>query len=161
MKKESAQINIKGNIKALGITLFATVVLVVLFGYMWKAAQNISIAVAPRLDVDAQKDMDNFAQCLASEKMTMYGASWCAHCKKEKSAFGSSFAYVPYVECPDNIQTCLDKGIAGYPTWITAEGVVYEGEQGLEKLAEITGCSLSSQQSSSESSTTVSNTIGS
>lgn len=87
-------------------------------------------------------ELDTFAQCLASNGMTMYGAAWCSHCKKEKSRFGTSFKFVPYVECPDNPKVCLDKGVRGYPTWITASGTVFEGEQGLEKLAEISGCPL-------------------
>lgn len=89
-----------------------------------------------------RSDLDSFAQCLAANGLTMYGAEWCSHCKKEKSRFGSSFKFVPYVECPDNPKLCLDKGIRGYPTWITASGTVFEGEQGLEKLSEISGCSL-------------------
>ena len=91
---------------------------------------------------DETGSMDGFAQCLASKKITMYGAVWCPHCQKEKSLFGDSFKYVPYVECPENQQLCLDKGITGYPTWIKEDGKKYEGEQGLEKLSEITGCKL-------------------
>ncbi|MFA5937086.1 MAG: hypothetical protein WC822_04380 [Candidatus Paceibacterota bacterium] len=85
---------------------------------------------------------DTFAQCLAEKKVTMYGAVWCAHCKAEKARFGDSFKYVPYVECPETPDLCVAKGIEGYPTWIDAEGVKHEGEQGLEKLSEISGCPL-------------------
>ncbi len=85
---------------------------------------------------------DAFAQCLASKKLTMYGAAWCSHCKAEKANFGASFQYVPYVECTENPKECLAKGIEGYPTWIDEKGVKYVGEQGLEKLAEISGCEL-------------------
>ncbi len=86
--------------------------------------------------------LDAFAQCLAEKNVTMYGAEWCSHCKKQKAMFGSSFSYVPYVECPDNIQACLAKGIQGYPTWIGPDRVLRTGEQELSKLAEISGCSL-------------------
>ena len=89
------------------------------------------------------QSLDAFALCLRDAQMTLYGAEWCPHCKKEKNRFGTSFSYVPYVECPDNPKLCLEKGIRGYPTWIASSGTVFEGEQGLEKLAEITGCSLS------------------
>ncbi len=71
---------------------------------------------------------DTFAQCVAEKGLTMYGAVWCAHCTNEKKAFGDSFKYVPYVECPDNIKLCTDLGINGYPTWIDARGNKYEGE---------------------------------
>ncbi|MDQ5911816.1 MAG: VKORC1/thioredoxin domain protein, partial [Patescibacteria group bacterium] len=50
--------------------------------------------------------------------------------------------YVSYVECPDNVQVCISKGVNGYPTWINASGTLYEGEQGLEGLAKISGCEL-------------------
>lgn len=85
---------------------------------------------------------DTFAQCLASKKLTMYGAVWCSHCTAQKALFGDSFKYVSYVECSDNPQACLDKGVEGYPTWIDDKGEKYAGEQSLEKLAEITGCEL-------------------
>lgn len=85
---------------------------------------------------------DDFARCLAGKGATMYGADWCAHCQNEKLAFGDSFRLVPYVECPQNIQACLDKGIEGYPTWIFPGGQKLAGEQGLEKLAAASGCPL-------------------
>lgn len=93
-------------------------------------------------DTSQSLSLDSFAQCLAEKKVTMYGAEWCSHCKKQKALFGSSFSYVPYVECPDNIQMCLTKGIQGYPTWIGPDGVLYVGEQKLSFLAEISGCSI-------------------
>lgn len=83
-----------------------------------------------------------FAQCVADKGMTMYGAEWCSHCKKEKAGFGKAFSLIPYVECPDNAKLCLDKGIKGYPTWIAADGAKYEGGQGLARIAEISGCEL-------------------
>ncbi len=85
---------------------------------------------------------DVFAQCLAQKKLTMYGAVWCSHCKAEKARFGDSFKYVPYVECTENPNQCLLKGVEGYPTWIDENGVKYVGEQGLEKLSKISGCEL-------------------
>ncbi len=88
------------------------------------------------------KNYDLFAKCLAEKKLTMYGADWCPHCQAEKKLFGNSFKYVPYVECPNNPQLCLEKGVNGYPTWIDAAGNKYEGEQGLNKLAEISECKL-------------------
>lgn len=87
---------------------------------------------------------DAFAQCLASKNLTMYGAVWCSHCKAEKARFGDSFKYVPYVECTENPNVCLEKGVEGYPTWIDLSGAKYVGEQGLEKLGTISGCELPS-----------------
>lgn len=85
---------------------------------------------------------DNFAKCLAEKEITMYGADWCAHCQNEKKAFGNSFQYVPYVECPKNPKACLDKGVEGYPTWIWPDGKKLVGEQGIEKLSKESECQL-------------------
>lgn len=85
---------------------------------------------------------DAFAKCLAEKKITMYGADWCPHCQNEKRAFGDSFRFVPYVECPDNPQLCLAAGIRGYPTWIFPDGKKLEGEQGIKKLSNESGCPL-------------------
>ncbi len=106
-----------------------------------KNSNNMNKSDATTVQQSSSK-LDSFAQCLASENLTMYGAEWCSHCKKEKSRFGSAFKYVSYVECPDNVQLCLAKGVNGYPTWIDASGTKYEGEQGLEGLAKISGCEL-------------------
>lgn len=88
---------------------------------------------------------DDFAKCIAEKKLVMYGAYWCQHCKNEKARFGDSFQYVPYVECTIETKTCLDKGVNSYPTWIDASDTKYEGEQGLEKLSQISGCNLPSK----------------
>jgi glutaredoxin len=85
---------------------------------------------------------DTFAQCLAEKDITMYGAAWCPHCQREKRLFGSSFQYVPYVECPDNPALCTAKDVKGYPTWIFPDGRVFAGEQGLEKLSRESACPL-------------------
>lgn len=87
-------------------------------------------------------NLDEFAKCLAEKNAIMYGAEWCPHCQNEKAAFGESFQYVPYVECPENIKVCTELGIKGYPTWILGDGARLEGEQGLEKLFQATGCAL-------------------
>lgn len=86
--------------------------------------------------------LEAFAQCIASAKLTMYGAYWCSHCQAQKKLFGPSFKYVPYVECTQQTALCLEKKIEGYPTWIDAVGNRYAGEQTLEKIAEITQCKL-------------------
>ena len=80
------------------------------------------------------------AKCLAQKKITMYGAAWCTHCQDQKKAFGSAWQYVPYVECPDNVQLCISKQIQGYPTWMKSAGAQLEGFIELKKLADWAGC---------------------
>ncbi|HEU5114816.1 MAG TPA: hypothetical protein VFT82_03550 [Candidatus Paceibacterota bacterium] len=101
----------------------------------------VAYVLVPRAKY-SEKSLDAFALCLASKKITMYGAAWCPHCQAEKARFGSSFKYIPYVECPENEKLCIDKGVRGYPTWITEDGTKYEGEQGIEGLAKISSCPL-------------------
>lgn len=86
--------------------------------------------------------LDSFARCLRDNGVTMYGANSCSHCAAQKKLFGDSFRYVPYVECPDNPQVCLSKGVDGYPTWIFKDGQRVAGETELQKISEITGCQL-------------------
>lgn len=85
-------------------------------------------------------NLDAFAQCLRDKGVTMYGAEWCSHCQAEKDRFGESFRFVPYVECPNEPQKCLDAGIEGYPTWMWPDGRKLVGEQGLERLSQESGC---------------------
>jgi len=84
---------------------------------------------------------DEFAKCLSEKEATMYGATWCSHCKNQKAMFGDSFKFVNYVECTENQNLCTEKGVTGYPTWIISNKQ-YPGEQSLQKLSELTGCSL-------------------
>lgn len=89
----------------------------------------------------APSNLDPFAKCLAEKGLTMYGAEWCPHCQNQKKLFGSSFQFVPYVECPNTPKLCLDKGVNGYPTWILGDTTLV-GEQPLAKLSEISSCAL-------------------
>lgn len=91
--------------------------------------------------------LDEFAQCIKSSGAEFYGTFWCSHCQNQKKMFGSSQKYLPYVECstPDGQsqnQTCKDKGIEGYPTWVFADGSRLPGELELATLAEKTQCVL-------------------
>lgn len=86
--------------------------------------------------------LDDFARCLSSKGAVMYGADWCPHCQNEKKAFGDSFRFVNYVECPADPQKCISAGINGYPTWIFTDGRKLEGEQGLDKLSMESSCPL-------------------
>ncbi len=88
---------------------------------------------------------DNFAQCLTDKGAIMYGAEWCAHCKEQKEIFGDSFRLIKYVECPDNTQLCIDRGIQGYPTWLIGTSTKLEGfdkKTTMKELSDATGCPL-------------------
>ncbi|KKS74857.1 MAG: VKORC1/thioredoxin domain protein [Candidatus Azambacteria bacterium GW2011_GWA2_42_9] len=91
---------------------------------------------------NSENALDTLAKCLASKKVVMYGAEWCSHCQNEKKAFGESFKFINYVECPQNPKQCLDSDIGDYPTWILGDGRKLVGEQGLIKLSRESGCPL-------------------
>jgi len=107
-------------------------VIIIIFGGLIYNKKNASII----------GKYDDFAKCLTNKGLIMYGAAWCSHCQNEKNNFEGSFKYATYIECPDNIELCTDKGINGYPTWIDGNGKLYEGEQGLDGLSQISGCEL-------------------
>ncbi len=94
----------------------------------------------------APSKLDEFAQCLKASGAKFYGAFWCPHCQEQKAEFGTSAQYLPYIECSnaDNsqTQTCIDKKIESYPTWIFKDGSIQTGKLSLETLAGKTGCIL-------------------
>ncbi len=90
---------------------------------------------------------DDFAKCLKDKGAVFYGAFWCSHCQNQKKSFGTSVEFLPYVECstPDGkgqLQVCIDKNIAGYPTWVFSDGSRQSGEVPFATLAAKTGCTL-------------------
>ena len=102
-------------------------------------------AVAPTAPAG---NLDNFATCLTDSGATMYGASWCGHCKDQKKEFGSSWNLVNYVECSSSgnggqTEACKVAGIKGYPTWVFGDGTRLEGEASMKVLSQKTGCTLS------------------
>lgn len=100
----------------------------------------------PMIDISAGK-YNEFAECVSNSGAKMYGAYWCSHCAQQKKSFGNSFSKVNYVECslPNNAgqtQVCESAGIQSYPTWEFGDGTREEGILSLEKISQITGCSL-------------------
>ena len=92
--------------------------------------------------------LDAFAQCVGRSGTKMYGLYWCTHCAEQKELFGSSFQYVPYVECGIKGQAhgetaeCTAAGVKQFPTWEFPNKERHEGLEPLDILAEKTGCSL-------------------
>ncbi len=124
------------NLKAIGIVMAVMAAVVALMWGLWYLSQ-------PK----AQTNLAPFAQCLASKKVTMYGAYWCVHCQNQKKLFGDAFKEVPYVECTEQTKRCESKGVQGFPTWFVPDEKggeqKFEGEQSLEALAAASGCPLS------------------
>ena len=92
-------------------------------------------------NLNSPGEYDDLAKCLTEKGVKMYGTEWCSHCKNQKTAFGSSFQYVDYVDCDKNKEACSSAGVTGYPTWKVG-GNNYPGEKQLNILASLSGCTL-------------------
>jgi hypothetical protein len=90
---------------------------------------------------------DSFAKCLASRNAKMYGLYWCPHCADQKAKFGTSFKYVPYVECAikgskELAPECQAAKVKLFPSWQFGSDPPKEGVLELDALSQKTGCSL-------------------
>ena len=99
----------------------------------------------PQLEQKSTAYSRSLAKHLAETGAKMYGAFWCSHCIEQKETFGAG-AEIPYVECFPNgwergtpvADACSAANVEGFPTWVI-DGKKLEGEQTLEKLAELSG----------------------
>lgn len=116
------------------------------------AAAAITIAIAGYfLWLGNRSNLDDFAKCLNQRGMKFYGAFWCSHCQSQKSLFGGSKKYLPYVECStadgkDQLEVCREAKIDAYPTWEFADGSRKVGELTLRELSNKSGCQLPKQE---------------
>lgn len=116
--------------------IIAVIAVVIIGGGAWWSAQN-----------SEPGKYDIFAQCLKDKGAIFYGAFWCPHCQSQKSVFGKSAKYLPYIECSTadgkgQLKVCTEKGIEGYPTWKFRDGAEEQGEVSPKILSEKTGCAL-------------------
>ena len=91
-----------------------------------------------------EKQLENFAKCLADKGAKFYGAFWCSWCDQEKKLFGEAAQYLPYIECSDQktremLPFCQEAGVTNFPTW-EFNGEKAPGFKTLEELAELSGC---------------------
>lgn len=89
----------------------------------------------------------DFAKCLGSKNVKMYGAFTCSHCLNQKKSFGDGWQYINYIECHPQVpnakpQVCIDKKLEGFPTWEMQDGEFLVGEQTMETLSQKSGCPL-------------------
>ncbi len=89
---------------------------------------------------------DDFAKCMASKQVKMYGAYWCPHCAEQKEILGKSYRFV-YVECGvqgshSESDECKALGIKGFPSWRFPDGSMIPLVFSAAELSDKTGCSL-------------------
>ncbi len=102
-----------------------------------KAAKNNQAAQVKQVTEEDKQ----YAQCLQEKGITMYGTSWCPHCKHQKAEFGELFSYVNYVDCEQQPKICRERKVTGYPTWLLPNGS--EVDPGtIKDVAKASGCSL-------------------
>lgn len=97
-------------------------------------------AVEPDSEEPEDK-ITRFAKCLSENNIVMYGREGCGYCARQKELFGDAFQYVTYVECPEQIALCVQKGIEGVPAW-EINGEIQTGLKSLETLSSLSGCPL-------------------
>jgi hypothetical protein len=90
---------------------------------------------------------DDFAKCLSSKQVKMYGAYWCPHCAEQKEEFGKAFRYVNYVECAipgskEMTPACKAANVQHFPAWQFGNNPLVEGVFSVQVLSDETGCSL-------------------
>jgi hypothetical protein len=89
---------------------------------------------------------DDFAKCMASKQVKMYGAYWCPHCTEQKEILGKSYRFV-YVECGvpgsrGESDECKALGVKLFPTWRLPDGSMTPLVFSAGELSDKTGCSL-------------------
>ncbi len=89
---------------------------------------------------------DDFAKCMASKQVKMYGAYWCPHCADQKELLGKSYRFV-YVECgvPGShaeSDECMALGVKSFPTWRFPDATMTPLVFSVQELSDRTGCSL-------------------
>ncbi len=80
--------------------------------------------------------LDDFAQCLTDKGAVMYGATWCKYTNAQKAMFGNSMRFIDYRDFSENPE------VKKTPTWFI-DGQKYENTQSLDKLALVSGCTVS------------------
>lgn len=131
---------------ALYVVTVLTMGLILTEGPDASKSDGLRLAYAPpQLEQTSTAYSRALAKHLADTGAKMYGAFWCSHCIEQKETFGAG-AEIPYVECfPDGWErgtpvanACAAADVQGFPTWVI-NGKKLEGEQTLEKLAELSG----------------------
>jgi glutaredoxin len=114
-----------GNVRiALGILLLVVIATVFIRNYSPTGAVVV--------------DKTKLAKCL-SNNAVLYVSEGCPHCDTQKELFGENFKYLSYIACEENMESCVEAGVRGVPTWIINEKK-YSGVRTLEELRKLANC---------------------
>lgn len=104
------------------------------------AAGTIFLAAKRTAPNRVSNPLDDFARCLSEKGVVMYGTNVCPHCQEQKNIFGSSFTFIHYIDCYENIAVCQASNIEKIPAWDFSDGTRLLGVQPLESLSRKSGC---------------------
>ena len=96
------------------------------------------------MESHGKTDATQLAMCLTKKGWVMYEADGCQACAKQRRSFGNAFANIKTVECDNSSDKCTVHDIHYTPTWLLInkgeEINRLEGNQSLDKLANVSGC---------------------
>jgi hypothetical protein len=115
------------------------VALIALAYYLFSSSMAAAPAYFPP---EGRPVSPEFAKCITDSGAVLYGSNRCSHCTAQKDLFGETIEEIEFIDCDANRDICSLAGISAYPTWVIG-GQKYVGTQPLEKIADLTGCSLS------------------
>lgn len=126
------------------ILVLFVAVLVGLVGFFMIANSTESQQAEERNKTDPERiAMNEFVQCLAEEDVVVYGSETCPACFRFAQQFGGYDVIDPiYVECSKDREACAANMQTGFVPEVQIDGNVLEGDNSLERLAQVTGCKL-------------------
>lgn len=115
--------------RAMFIALLAAALILTALFVLWP-----QFTASQQLSTRAQ-----FAECLSSKGVAMYGTDTCPNCQLQKGMFEDDFRRIHYINCDIHQEECTQKGIQGYPTWMY-NGQSMMGVQPFQSLSSFSGC---------------------
>ncbi|HOG15133.1 MAG TPA: hypothetical protein PK674_00955 [Candidatus Absconditabacterales bacterium] len=106
-----------------------------------KQVEDVKVSNTQASKTNTVKE-DNLAKCLTSKGIKLYGMAGCPYCKAQIELFGDDFQYINYINCSEDPNVCVEKGISGVPAWEFIDGSIKSGLHSLEDLADLVGCNL-------------------
>ena len=94
-----------------------------------------------------EKKLSEFAKCLSSKGIKLYGAATEEATQRQKARFGVAARYLPYIECVEpesgemNLR-CLAAEVEKFPTWKFPDGKMVIGDIAFKDLEKLSGCKL-------------------
>lgn len=106
------------------------------------AASSLFLSGCNKTTPVVNSNVDEFAKCLTTAGVKMYGTDTCPHCQKQKELFGNSFQYINFTDCNANPTACSNAWIDKIPTWEFKDGTKEVWEKTFADLSLKSNCAL-------------------